>query len=121
LPRARRHGHNSAARLRLPGGSEQIVPVKDGRAVFLGQRAGFYTLAVGAGTESEETMFAANMSDPLESDITPVSELRVGERKAGEPGGFRVGVRKEIWVYLLALGLLITALEWLTYHRRVTV
>ena len=109
------------ARLKLPDGSEQVVPVKDGRAVFLGQRAGFYTLTTGEGSEAEQSMFAANMSDPVESHIEPVAELRVGERKAGEPGGFRVGVRKEIWVYLLALGLLITALEWLTYHRRVTV
>jgi hypothetical protein len=109
------------ARLRLPSGEEQVVPVKDGRAVFLGQTAGFYTLTAGEGTDAEQTMFAANMSDPVESEIKPASELRVGQRTAGAPGGFRAGVRKEIWVYLLALGLLLTALEWLTYHRRVTV
>ena len=35
--------------------------------------------------------------------------------------GFQVGVRREIWIYLLIAVALLTALEWATYHRRVTV
>jgi Ca-activated chloride channel homolog len=30
-------------------------------------------------------------------------------------------VRREIWVYLLAAAVALTALEWFTYHRRITV
>lgn len=105
----------------LPDGSERQVPIKDGRAVFLGQQAGFYTLTTGEAGAEDKTMFAANLSDPLESAIMPADELSVGERKAGEASGFEIGVRREIWVYLLAVVLLVAALEWLTYHRRITV
>jgi hypothetical protein len=30
-------------------------------------------------------------------------------------------VRREIWIYLLLAVALLTALEWATYHRRLTV
>ncbi|MBW2526974.1 MAG: VWA domain-containing protein [Deltaproteobacteria bacterium] len=109
------------ATLLLPAGERRVVSVKDGRAVFLGQHTGFYALEVGDGGDDERTAFAANMVDPAESSIAPRTELRVGERQAGEVEGFVVGVRREVWIYLLALVLLVTALEWLTYHRRVTV
>jgi len=105
----------------LPDGSERQVPIKDGRAVFLGQQSGFYTLTTGEGGSEEKTMFAANLSDPAESAITPEDELAVGDEKAGKPSGFEIGVRREMWVYLLAAVLLVVALEWLTYHRRITV
>ncbi|HSN97225.1 MAG TPA: VWA domain-containing protein [Candidatus Nanopelagicales bacterium] len=107
--------------LELPDGSKRVVPIKDGRAVFLGQHAGFYSLSVGPEGSEEKSMFAANLSAPAESAITPVPELAVHGRPAGAVGEFKIGVRRELWVYLLAAVLLVTALEWLTYHRRVTV
>jgi Ca-activated chloride channel homolog len=109
------------ATLELPDGAKRVVPIKDGRAVFLGQQAGFYTLSAGAPGAEEKSMFAANLSEPEESAIAPVAELKVDGRNAGAVGEFRIGVRREIWVYLLAAVLLVTAIEWLTYHRRVTV
>jgi hypothetical protein len=110
----------STATLELPDGDKRTVPVKDGRAVFLGQHAGFYKLSTGPGPD-DTSMFAANLSDVTESTITPVKELKVDGKPAGEVGEFKIGVRRELWVYLLAAVLLVTALEWLTYHRRVTV
>lgn len=107
-----------------PSGVRRTIPVHEGRAVFLGQRAGVYTLesATGDGTAPPETsMFAANLSDPVESKIEPVKELKVAESTFGPPSSFVIGVRREIWVYLLILALAITAIEWLTYHRRITV
>ncbi|MRG91897.1 vWA domain-containing protein [Polyangium spumosum] len=106
------------ATLEMPDGAKRDVPVKDGRAVFLGQQAGFYKLSTGP---DEVTTFAANLVDPAESEIKPATELVVGGRAAGAVGEFKVGVRREIWIYLLAAVLLVTAIEWLTYHRRVTV
>jgi hypothetical protein len=103
-----------------PGGEKRTVPVKDGRAVFLGQLAGFYKISTGSAAE-ETSMFAANLSDPLESTIAPHDKLEVNGHLAGEVGEFKVGVRREIWVYLLAAVLLVTTLEWLTFHRRITV
>jgi Ca-activated chloride channel homolog len=105
------------ASLKLPGGAARTVPIKDGRAVFLGQDAGFYELKLDDGA----TTFAANLSDAAESSIAPADTLAVGAKKAGELEGFTVGVRRELWVYFLALVLLVTAVEWLTFHRRVTV
>ncbi len=106
------------ATLKLPDTSTTTVPIKDGRAVFLGQQAGFYELSTGPG---ESSSFAANLVDAGESEIEPAKELVVGKRSAGAVGEFKVGVRREIWIYLLAAVLAVTAIEWLTYHRRVTV
>ncbi len=108
------------ATLTLPGGEKRVVPVKDGRAVFLGQVAGFYTISTGASAD-ETSMFAANLADPKESTIKPREKLEIDGRVAGDPGEFKIGVRREMWVYLLAAVLLVTALEWLTFHRRITV
>jgi hypothetical protein len=109
------------ASIESPDGSHHVVPVKDGRAVYLGQRAGFYKLVTGAPGAEETSLFAANLSDPDESAIAPVPTLKVDGREAGAVLGFTVGVRREIWIYLLAAVLLVTTLEWLTYHRRLTV
>jgi Ca-activated chloride channel homolog len=112
------------ATLELPDGTKRSVPIKDGRAVFLGQEAGFYKISTGsaqAGGAEDVTMFAANLADPQESAIAPHDKLEVDGRVAGEVGEFKIGVRREMWVYLLLAVLLVTTLEWLTFHRRVTV
>ncbi|WP_438032284.1 vWA domain-containing protein [Sorangium sp. So ce204] len=109
------------ASLEQPDGTTRAVPIQEGRAVFLGQHAGFYTLRVGAAGAQEESMFAANLSAPEESAIAPAAELKVDGRGAGAVSEFKIGVRRELWVYLLAAVLLVTAIEWFTYHRRVTV
>jgi Ca-activated chloride channel family protein len=106
------------ATLELPDGSKRSVPIKDGRAVFLGQEAGFYKISTSA---EDVTMFAANLADPQESAIGPHDKLEVDGRVAGAVGEFKIGVRREIWVYLLLAVLLVTTIEWLTFHRRVTV
>jgi Ca-activated chloride channel homolog len=113
-----------SATLELPDGTKRSVPIKDGRAVFLGQEAGFYKITTGsaqAGGAEDTTMFAANLADPQESAIAPREKLEVDGRAAGEVGEFKIGVRREMWVYLLLAVLLVTTLEWLTFHRRVTV
>lgn len=106
------------ATLTLPDTTKTTVPIKDGRAVFLGQQAGFYELSTGPG---EVSSFAANLVDAAESEIAPAKELIIGKQTAGAVGEFKVGVRREMWIYLLAAVIAVTAIEWLTYHRRVTV
>ncbi len=108
-------------------GGKDLVPVFDGRAVYLGQRAGFYELSAvdatpGAeGNAAGKASFAANLLDREESAIGPLPELVVDGKKAGTVQGFTVGVRREIWIYLLVIAVLLTTLEWATYHRRMTV
>jgi Ca-activated chloride channel family protein len=113
------------ARMKSPGGGEVFVPVHEGRAVYLGERAGFYELT---GTEGNEgsaptttTAFAANLLDADESAIETAKELIVDGKTAGHLSGFQIGVRREIWIYLLLAAILLTAIEWITYHRRITV
>jgi hypothetical protein len=114
-------GTQKTAQLTLPDGSEQLTPIKDGRAVFLGQQAGLYSLKASDTGDGEPTRFAANLSDPFESNIAPVAQLTIGDKTGGAVSGFEISVKRDIWIYLLAAVLLLTALEWLTYHRRVTV
>ncbi|MFO0554543.1 MAG: VWA domain-containing protein [Polyangiaceae bacterium] len=116
--------------------ARRTVPVSDGRAVYLGMHSGFYGLVAGDITTPEfvdekgqlkikddvyRTEFAANLVDPLESQIKPEPELNVGVKKAGEVTPFEVGVRDELWIYLLYIAVAISCIEWITYHRRVTV
>jgi len=129
------------AMMTLPGGAKEQVPVHEGRAVFLGQRSGFYELATAitpaaqkdpkdvpapGGDESltqagGTVRFAANLLDDAESTIGPAEKLTVDGKDAGTVEGFHVGVRREIWILLLIAAVLMTVIEWATYHRRITV
>ncbi|MBS2014218.1 MAG: VWA domain-containing protein [Deltaproteobacteria bacterium] len=112
--------------------SEMLVPVHEGRAVYLGEHAGFYELTGdgaeapppapgGGGPTSTRSAFAANLLDADESAIEPAKELVVDGKKAGTLSGFQIGVRREIWIYLLLAAIVLTAIEWFTYHKRITV
>jgi len=121
-------GDFDEASLKLPSGIFTDVPVHEGRAVFLGQHAGFYELSAKAHrgdardmSTTPKTAFAANLLDTDESTIAPSDTLVVDGKPAGALEGFHVGVRREIWIYLLIAAVLLTAVEWATYHRRVTV
>lgn len=107
----------AAVRLEGPDKVVRELPVHDGRAVVLGQDAGFYKLTAGA----VETAFAANLSDVSESTIAPSGPLEVDGKRGAEPEGFTVGVRREVWIYLLLAAVAVSTLEWLTYHKRLTV
>jgi hypothetical protein len=116
--------------LKGPGGTAEQVPVHEGRAVYLGEKAGFYELSgpaqatTGGSVDVQSahpTSFAANLLDADESAITPQAEIKVDGKPAGALQGFHVGVRREIWIYLLILAAALTAIEWATYHRRLTV
>jgi von Willebrand factor type A domain/Aerotolerance regulator N-terminal len=104
-----------------PRGGHHSVPVKEGRAVYLGEEAGFYKLNVGSGSETVTSEFAANLSDLDESHITPARELALGAQKAERVRIGAPGSKREIWLYLLATVIALSVMEWITYHRRVTV
>ncbi len=104
-----------------PHGARHTVPVKEGRAVYLGEQAGFYKLVAGAGAEAQTSEFAANLADLQESSITPVPTLTFGKSRLAPVQFGSPGSKREVWVYLLAAVLALSVLEWVTYHRRVTV
>ena len=113
-------GDVQLAWLTEPDGSRSRVAVKEGKATHLGLHAGFYELAADGGAPPP-LRFAANLADAEESRITPVATLELGAAKAGEARGFEVRARHQIWGYLVIAVLLLSALEWFTYHRRLTV
>jgi hypothetical protein len=122
-------GNPSLAWVKLPDGTKEAVAVHEGRAVLLGEHAGFYEVTP-AGPTSDATVaaadaapvaFAANLLDASESAITPQDTLVIDGRGAGEVTSYPVGVRRDLWVYLLLAAAGLTALEWGTYHRRVTI
>lgn len=109
------------AELTTPGGVTRPVPVEDGRAVTFGEHAGFYRLTSGTDAGRVVSEFAANLSDLDESRILPQKKLTVASRDVPPPVVGSGGVRREIWLWLLAAVLAISVIEWVTYHRRVTV
>jgi len=114
------------ATIKLPDGTSEHVGVYDGHAVLRGERAGFYTLtATPDGIESPSsettTSFAANLLDASESSIAPRDTLVVDGRAAAQLIGFRLGAQRDAWITLILAAALLTAIEWATYHRRITV
>lgn len=109
-----------SAELLIPGGSKVTVPVKEGRAAFFGDRAGFYTLKT-VGPDPTEHAFAANLSDVEEGRITPRRELSLGGRPLAAATVGTPGVRRSLWAMLLLGVVFVSVLEWFTYHRRLTV
>jgi hypothetical protein len=102
-----------------PDGARVSVPVRDGHAQLFGTQAGFYELFA-SGEARPSVTVAANLQDPEESDIRPPVKLMIAGIAAGEIT--RAGVvDRDLWVYLLLVALALSALEWVSYHRRVTV
>jgi len=102
-----------------PDGARREAPVRDGHAQIFGRHAGFYELWV-PGEREPAVTFAANLQSEEESDLAPPKKLVVAGQAAKEVVRAAV-VERDLWVYLLLLALAITLVEWLTYHRRVTV
>ena len=112
-------GGVETATLEDPSGRKLSVPVKENRAVYFGDQAGFFKLHVEG--ESEPLAFAANLIDPLESAIEPRKELEFGKKRAEALGDFEPHAKRDLWLYLLLAAMALSLIEWITYHRRVTV
>lgn len=92
-----------------PDGTRTRAPVHDGRASYVAMHAGFYAL------EPNGKLVAANLADARESSIAPVAH------PWPPPELGRVGVRRQLWPYLVLLALVLAFAEWWTYNRRITV
>ncbi|HEV8550718.1 MAG TPA: VWA domain-containing protein [Polyangiaceae bacterium] len=109
------------AELTLPDGSRRPVPVQDGRAVTFGERAGVYKLVTGSDETRVVSEFAANLGDLEESRILPQKALQIAGKSAPPPEVGKGGPRRELWIWLIAAALVLSLVEWISYHRRVTV
>ena len=99
------------------------TPVLDGLVTFYAAHAGYYDLA--AKTSDGKTLaqieLAANLASTTESDIAPSSELTLGGKKLEAPEAFAITRSQKLWIYLVLFAMGLILVEWVTYHRRITV
>jgi hypothetical protein len=74
---------------------------------------GIYRVTAG----TNQTVFAANLLDPVESNTTPKDELKFGKYAKATAAPVR-RASLEIWRWIAALALAVLMFEWWYYHRR---
>ncbi len=113
----------SEAEITGPDGSLTRAPVIEGLASFYGSKVGVYE--VNAKSPTGKTLatisLAANLASASESDIAPSAELSLGGKKLEPPEAFAASHSRKIWIYLLFIAMALIVMEWVTYHRRITV
>jgi len=114
------------AEVRGPDGKVAKTPVIDGLATFYGTRVGYYDLAAKApdGSVLARVELAANLASPEESDIAPSEKLTLGGtagHQLAEPEAFEITHSQKLWIYLIVFAAGLILVEWITYHRRITV
>jgi hypothetical protein len=113
----------TAAEVKGPDGTVTQTPVIDGLATFYASKVGYYDVAAqgaGGGTMAQIEL-AANLASPGESDIAPSTELLLGGKQLAEPEAFSITRSRKLWTYLILLAMALIVMEWVTYHRRITV
>jgi len=108
-----------------PDGEITRTPIIDGLATFYAARVGYYELEAKAeGTTLARIELAANLASSTESDIAPSSELTLGGaegKKLQAPEKFAISRSQKLWIYLILFAMALIGVEWVTYHRRLTV
>ncbi|NUQ61777.1 MAG: VWA domain-containing protein [Pirellulales bacterium] len=109
-----------ARRLEVRTPSAQIVrlePSAEGKASFTGTgQLGVYDVRIDG---KDDRHFAVNLFQASESDIRPVSDIRIGHVDVAAQTGWETA-RREMWRVLLLAGLVVLGVEWYTYNRRVS-
>jgi hypothetical protein len=106
------------ASLRRPDGTEARVELSSDRKTFVKgvAQVGLYRLT---GLPAE-MLWAANLTDPQESDNARRGALQLGDQQiVAAPAAITTKHEVWPWLALAAAGLLL--LEWLVYHRRLGV
>jgi hypothetical protein len=110
------------AEIRTPSGRRQPAAVAGGEVSFFADEVGVYQIhAFRDGEPVAHLELAANLANPRESSIAPAEELELGGRVLEAPPSFSPSMRRSLWRYLALAALLLLGIEWLTYHRRITV
>ena len=122
--------------VRPPTGDAFAAPVVEGKALFAGAESGVWEVARAPGAAAPEgdavLAVAANLTDERESALAvPDLALPAWQPKPPPPPAASAPrswqddaadlVAQAPWKALLLLALLLSTLEWFTYHRRMTV
>jgi hypothetical protein len=82
-----------------------------GKTVFQASEPGLY-----AATQGDDRIHVAvNLANPMFSDVNR-SLFKTDPQTAGQ----HFWLHRELWFYMLLAALVLAALEWYTYHRRIT-
>jgi hypothetical protein len=110
--------------VKAPDGSELLAPVVDNLATFYAPQVGFYELTPASAVPAAPVTkleLAANLANAAESDIAPSAELKIADKSLPAPEAFAITHSQKLWFYIVLLAGLLIGIEWITYHRRVTV
>jgi hypothetical protein len=112
----------TGAEVIAPSGRRVRAPLVDGGATFYAAEAGVHRVVTTRdGAALGELDLAANLASPTESAIAPSPTLELGGRALAAPEGFSASPHRALWTALVVVALALLAIEWLTFHRRVTV
>jgi hypothetical protein len=111
------------AEVKGPDGAITKTPILDGLATFYGARVGYYDVTAKDvnGKPIAQIELAANLASPSESDIAPSTELSLAGKKLEAPEAFAISRSRKLWIYLILFAMALIVMEWITYHRRITV
>jgi hypothetical protein len=108
------------------GGSNRshTVPVVDGQALVYSEQAGFFDLVTKSGVTriaiaAEPERAVPSASGPPRP--SPNHAGKVGPYAVTEPQGMQARSNFDPWFWLIAGVLVVSYLEWWSYHRRLTV
>ena len=104
------------AKITPPGGPERTIPLDaTARELVFGDtgKQGVYRFTLG----TNQLAFAANLLDPVESNLKPRDELSLGRR--GEVTATTLKrANLEYWRWFALAGLAVMMVEWWWFHRR---
>lgn len=105
--------------IRRPDGRQDRLPVAGSETAHYGatDRVGAYHVSP---APPEGASFAVNLFDPEESNVAPADQVTLGAQRVAARAE-TVDVNRPAWRYVLLILLVILALEWIVYARRVFV
>lgn len=100
-----------------PSGRETNAQVHDGRVVYYGAEAGFYSLKA----DDRQWSIAGNLANLEESKVAPSGRLKEINPQFAEPFENRGDqLVFDPWLALVLVALALFVFEWVTWNRRVT-
>jgi hypothetical protein len=102
-----------------PDGARHVLPVGEAAPVFAATgRLGVYWVEQSdrAGNTLRSSVFAVNLFDQAESNITPRDVVQVGRTEVMAAAQEEEG-RREFWPWLAGAALAVLVIEWWFYHR----
>jgi Ca-activated chloride channel family protein len=108
---------DQAVTVRKPDGKEVNLQLETDNVVFSDtDRVGVYEIT----GERFAKEFAVNLLDESESDIRPAGKIEIAGQEIASSNIYEVSNR-EIWSILVLVALVLLAVEWWVYHRRILV